>query len=113
MGTSNVLGRQAQPFMKSIDARACAGIQIGQVARLGYDYRISVREGDGQDSPSVVNQSHEVSLRKIAGTPLSISASYERADASVGERRDGRGQVSAAATSAATDSKFIKIGGEF
>ena len=83
-----------------LEAQACVGVQLGRVGRAGYDYKLDVV---GNDSGAIVNQSHEASMRKIAGTPLMVSATYETShvdNASAGSARD-------------TSAEFVKVGGEF
>ena len=86
-----------------IGLQACAGVGLGPVGHLGYTYLVGVTQQN--DKGYLVEQSHEIALRKIAGTPLSVSARAEESHTDVFS-----GQANSARDYSA---KFVGVGGEF
>jgi hypothetical protein len=86
-----------------IDLHACAGVGLGKVGHLGYTYKLALTQQN--DKGYLAEQSHEVSLRKIGGTPLAVSARHEQGN---GDVFDGK-----AGSERSYSAQFLSVGGEF
>jgi len=63
------------PAAGDFHGHACAGIKLGQIARLGYELDAGLQFST--DSTSVLNVTHTASISQIFNTPLFINAKRE------------------------------------